>query len=308
MTTLSSSPRVFGVDYNFLSCGEVFTQGLVHAAEALGVHYEHADWADPRLHGKVEAFNPDLIFVVHGRRYHRLFRFPDRRSAVWLLDEPYEVDDTSRWSYLFQHVFVNDPGTVQRHRHASYLPVCYDPIVHYPDTSGDKILGVGFIGGGNGTRERYLSALERAGMLHCLVGGPWKSPVLQRLCSALTIPASETAVMYRLMRIVVNVFRERHHYNRQQIQATSMNPRIYEALACGALVISEWRQEIAALVPDLPTFRSEEECIEKVSYYLNHPVDADRVQRQCAARLQDHTYAHRLQTVLQTCGLMEAAA
>ena len=31
----SDRPRVFGVDYQFLSCGDVFTRGLAHAAAGL---------------------------------------------------------------------------------------------------------------------------------------------------------------------------------------------------------------------------------------------------------------------------------
>ena len=66
-------------------------------------------------------------------------------------------------------------------------------------------------------------------------------------------------------------FREQHHFNREGIEATAMNPRIYEALACGALVISEWRSEIAERVPELPTFKTAEECVELVGSYLRDP-------------------------------------
>ena len=40
-----------------------------------------------------------------------------------------------------------------------------------------------------------------------------------------------------------------------------MNPRIYEALACGALVISEARPEIGQLMPELPVFDTSEELV-----------------------------------------------
>ena len=75
------------------------------------------------------------------------------------------------------------------------------------------------------------------------------------------MPATETADWYRATRIVVNVFRSEHHYNRDKIQATSLNPRVYEELACGALVVSEWRPEVDSLIPELPTFKTPEECV-----------------------------------------------
>jgi spore maturation protein CgeB len=103
---------------------------------------------------------------------------------------------------------------------------------------------------------------------------------------------------YQQTRIVLNVFREVHHYNAQKVPATSLNPRVYEALACGALVVSEWRHEVDEVVPEMPTFRTVEECVALVSELLADPERAESIRVQCAARLAGHTYANRLQTVL----------
>lgn len=296
--------RVFGVDYQFLSCGSVFTDGLAHAAEDLGISYAHAGWDDANLAQQIAAFGPDLMFVVHGRRfvqrYHnlRVFGVP---MAVWLLDEPYEVDDTSAWSMRFDHVFVSDPASIARHENASYLPVCYDPHVH---RSADvaRRRRVGFIGGGNGTRDRYLGALARAGVLDYVVGGDWADHDVQRLCLGRNIPPALTAALYQQTQIVLNVFRETHHFNRDSLPATSLNPRVYEALACGALVVSEWRPEIDVLGLPLPTFTSEHECVEVIAGLLADPGSAESIRTTCAAMLAPHTYVQRLQTVLQTVG------
>ena len=99
---------------------------------------------------------------------------------------------------------------------------------------------------------------------------------------------------------MLNVFRETHHFNRDGIQATSMNPRIYEALACGALVVSEARPEIAERVPELPTFTTPAECVDIVRGLLRDPASANEIQLACASRLAAGTYAERLRTVLQT--------
>jgi hypothetical protein len=319
------TPRVFGVDYQFLSCGDVFTQGLAHAAADLGIAYAHAGWDAPDLQVQIAAFAPDLLFVVHGRKFAA--RFPNLKgfgvpTALWSLDDPYEVDDVSQWSPRFDHVFVNDPATLARHPAASsFLPVCYDPHVHCPNADRPASLGtdaapasegpgrsrsVGFIGGANSNRDRVLGALARAGLLSYVVGGAWADPDVNRLCLSPNINPGATAALYRETRIVVNIFREVHHFNRQQIPATTLNPRVYEATACGALVVSEWRPEVDELVPELPTFRTEAECVELVAYLLAHPVDAEDIRIRCAARLADSTYAARLETVLRTCGLREA--
>jgi hypothetical protein len=293
--------RVFGVDYQFLSCGDVFTNGLAAAARDLNIVYEHTSWDAPNLDRQISMFKPDLLFVVHGRRFSQ--RWGGARAgcatAVWLLDEPYEVDDTATFSRHFDHVFVNDQATLHRHGNASYLPVCYDPHLHVHST-GYPANRVGFVGGANSRRERVLSALAEAKLLSYVVGGYWSDPAVNALTISDNVPPAVTAALYGGTRIVVNVFREQHHYNAAGVQATAMNPRIYEALACGALVVSEWREEIARRIPSLPMFRSDAECVEIVRALLAEPDAAELVRARCADQLKDDTYAQRLSTVLKT--------
>jgi spore maturation protein CgeB len=301
--------RVFGVDYQFWSAGDVFTQGLAHAAETLGVPYVHTLWSDPQLPAKVHAFAPDLLLVVHGRdfvqRWHDTFK--PLRSAVWLTDDPYEVDDTASWTSHFDQVFTNDASSLGRHPHASYLPACADPVLHYA-TGEPPIFRVGFIGGPSPLRERYLTALAEVGLLDYVVGGPWRTARLQRLGRARVITPRETAALYRQTAIVLNIFRERHHYNRDGLPATAINPRIYEAVACGALVLSDPRPEIARLVPSLPTFGSAAECVTAVADFLAHPGVLQARARGCRAELAGSTYAARLQTVLAALGQLQEVA
>lgn len=294
--------RIFGVDYQFLSCGSVFTDGLVHAAADLGVAYAHARWDEPNILHQIAEFNPDLLFVVHGRHFAQRFRdltVFGCETAVWLLDEPYEVDDTSSWSSKFDRVFVCDPSTLGHHARATYLPACYDPHVHRPGQL-PRIRNVGFVGGGNSTRERYLSALARAGVLDYVVGGDWSDDAIGAICLSRNIRPAATAELYGTTKIILNVFRETHHFNRHGVAATAMNPRVYEATACGALVVSEPRYEMELVVPELPTFRTEAECVAIVHDLLAAPDAAEAVRAVCAERLAPHTYAARLKTVLST--------
>jgi len=311
----SSAPRprrVFVVNYRFLTCGEVFADGLRHAAQALCVAHADADWDDPRLPEKVAAFQPDLLLVVHGRRFVQRWgeRFGKAQgapwhSAVWLVDEPYEVDDTASWSHHFDTVFVNDPVTLHRHQGASEaapsahaLPMAFDP-VHCHDVPGPRRHRVGFIGGSNPTRERMLLRLADAGLLSYVVGGPWRSPVLQRLCLARHVPHAQTAALYQQTDIVINVFRDQHHFNAQGLAGQSLNPRVVEALACGALVVSEPRSELLQHFPELPVFDGDEALVDTVQRLLTDRSKHDRVLAACRTRLQQHRYQDRLQEALR---------
>jgi hypothetical protein len=293
--------RIFGVDYQFLSCGDVFTKGLESAAVDVGIEYAHAAWDAPFLEQAIRSYAPDLVFVVHGRRFSQ--RFPNARcfgarTAVWLLDEPYEVDDTASFSKQFDHVFVCDQSTLRRHERSSYLPVCYDPHRHVAK-DGEKRGRVGFIGGANSKREKTLAALARAQLLDYVVGGFWSDDAINARCITANCSPDVTADLYAQTRIIVNVFREQHHFNAQGIGATAMNPRIYEALACGALVVSEWREEIARRIPHLPVFRSDAECVDITRALLSEPKAFEFVRKTSADQLVNETYAARLATVVE---------
>jgi spore maturation protein CgeB len=290
--------KIFFVNYKFLSCGDVFRTGLNHAAADLGITSAEAYWDDPRLPDKVRQFNPDLIFVVHGRKFAGKWgrRFKNYNTAVWLLDEPYEVDDTSRFSSNFNTVFVNDPKTIHRHQNAHYLPVGFDPQI-YHSVNGAKKYDVGFIGGYNSVRQRFLEILLERGLLTYVIGGPWRGK-LQRICLSKNIPARQTAEYYQQTKIIVNVFREVHHFNKQKIPAHSLNPRIYEALACGAVVVSEDRPEIKEKFPELPVFKSNQELIIQIQNLLQDNDHYKRILTICQQCFAKHTITERLKSVL----------
>jgi hypothetical protein len=297
-----SRRRVFFVHYHFLSCGDVFRTGLMHAAADLKLSVDEACCDDPGLAEKVQRFKPDLLFVVHGRRFSARWgdlakQYP---SAVWLLDEPYEVDDTSRFSGAFQWVFINDPSTLHRHANAHYLPVCFDPHVHF-DPQGPRPFDVGFVGGGNPRREQWLNLLAEKGLLTYVVGGPWHTPALNRLCRSPNLPAHETAKLYRQTKIVINIFRQQHHYNRENLPATALNPRVYESLGCGAWALSERRPEVQQLFPDLPVFEEAHDLVIQVKRLLQDDGEYIQLKRKCQERLHEHSYASRLTAIMNTC-------
>lgn len=292
--------KVFFVFYRFKFCGDVFSRGLERAAADLGLCWSSASCTDSRLLEKVSRFEPDLLFVVHGRTFRRRWgsRFEAFNSAVWLVDEPYEVDDTEGTSRLFRTVFVNDPSTLDRHSNSHYLPVAYDPHLHRSQ-GDDRTFDIGFIGGYSPRREQMLTALASENLLSYVVGGRWKSRRLQQLRLERIVPPTQTAALYGRTKVVINVFRDNHSYNRRRIEARSLNPRVFEALACGAVVLSQNRPELGEMFPALPAFEDPKELVAEARALLDDESRRRMILEDCRERLAAHTYGDRLRRVLE---------
>jgi len=84
------------------------------------------------------------------------------------------------------------------------------------------------------------------------------------------------------------------------------NMRLYEATGVGSCLLTDWRPNLPELfAPDTEviTYRTAEECVEKVNYLLAHEQERQSISRAGQRRtLRDHTYEHRayeLTTILQ---------
>lgn len=80
------------------------------------------------------------------------------------------------------------------------------------------------------------------------------------------------------------------------------NQRLFEATGVGTLLITDWKEDLhEALEPgvEVVTYRSPDECVEKVNYYLEH--EAERLKIAAAGQtrtLREHTYRTRMEDLL----------
>ena len=77
--------------------------------------------------------------------------------------------------------------------------------------------------------------------------------------------------------------------------------RIYDATACGTLVITDYMPEIEEIYGDsVPMWKTEEELVELVNYYLMHPKERqEKAQRAQAITLQNFTAKHITRQIRQ---------
>jgi hypothetical protein len=80
------------------------------------------------------------------------------------------------------------------------------------------------------------------------------------------------------------------------------NLRLYETTGVGVLLITDEKQNISELFApgeEIVTYRDDDELVEKVRYYLEHPGERERIARAGQERtLRDHTYLDRMKELL----------
>ncbi len=88
-----------------------------------------------------------------------------------------------------------------------------------------------------------------------------------------------------------------------------LNMRIFEAMAVGRMLLTDRRAVRNGLLDlfeegkELVTYTNEDDLLEKAAYYLAHDEERERIAAAGrAAVLQHHTYAHRIDRILEVVG------
>ncbi len=87
-------------------------------------------------------------------------------------------------------------------------------------------------------------------------------------------------------------------------QSDIVTMRVFDVLACGGFVLTEWNEALAALFDvgrEIETYRTVDEMLAKVDHYAAHPGEARAIAERGRARvLRDHTIRARVQYMLRT--------
>jgi len=259
---------------------------------------------------------PRLFFVIHGGNTAPEFvmRYRDCGipTAVYLLDEPYEVDRSTLWARLYDWVFSVDRATVpihSQHSHSDYLPLGFDEDIFHPD--GPRIESdILVLGSCYSVRANLLSPLiKKWGHSVTWVGPRWKQFCPQGTHIDEYISPEQCAQFYRGANIVLNIHRDSYwsHFgdlNRHKIVATHLNPRFWEAAACRSCQLTTPRDDLQVYAPETHTFSTAEE--------LNHQLElfsGDKNARKQNAsyifnQVSTGSYLHRSRHVAQVVGLL----
>ena len=237
-------------------------------------------------------------------------------TVCWFVDAVKESEDREYLPY-YDRVFVfekRDVVCLRNHHNieAMYCPVGYNSAYEYTEKQQGKDIDIVFVGSPFKNRLRILEEFcMHATLNHWKVAiyGPfyekkyfWKSCLFQRQYPHIMkylyngrIAPECTASLYARSKICLNIHLPAHK---------GVNPRTFEIMATGSFQIIDEREDYAGLVPeqDLAVFHSTEDLIEKISYYLAHEEERERIAAHGhAAVLGRYSMEASLNRILNDC-------
>ena len=121
------------------------------------------------------------------------------------------------------------------------------------------------------------------------------------------ISDEELIALYSRSHISLGFLEVYEQHDASRAVSQHLHLREFEAPMCGALYCTGYMEELAEMFePDreILTYRNQHELLDKVRYYLAHPVAAEQIRRAGRERaLNKHTYHHRFKTLFRQIGL-----
>ena len=272
---------------------------------------------------------PDLILVIHGTfTPPALIRYAGAhgiKTVLWLVEDPYEIDDHHKIIEAYDYVFTNEKQAVAAYHPASprvvsYLPWCCNPCIHkdseVPSTYHSDLC---FVGMGFPHRVRILNAIAPAIKdLNVKLIGDWETwgslhPALKDCVLPVVDDFLEVIKYYNGAKINLNIHRDPADPpsgNRKQVGATSPNDRVFALAGCGAFqLVDDTRPDVADCFQvgrEIITFTDPEDLAEKIHEYLGNDRLRRSIGRAAAKRARrEHTYKHRLAHILRVAGVQK---
>lgn len=279
-----------------------------------------------------EQLKPDFIFTLNGDlispQVLAILKKLGHKIVTWQVDDPYIVDAVTPLAKYFDYMFTVDTSTLEIYKkdcpRVYYLPLACNPKLHRKiEVEGKYLSDFCFIGTPfkNSTRLKILESLvETFGESYrLLVGGSfvikevWENfKYFERLRNNIIgeiVNREETVKYYNGAKINLNLHRGSLgsvlDKNENQIIARSPCERTFVLAGCGAFQLMDNTR------PDLPLsfkvdkeivmFSDIEELKQKAEYYLNHPLEREKIGSAAQARAYaEHTYSLRVKKILET--------
>lgn len=238
-------------------------------------------------------------------------------SVAWVTEDPYEQGTNKQNLDLFDLVFTNDRGSVDEYgKKGRHLPFAADQGMHFhaiPDASGENhyLYDLFFAGTAWPNRVQFLkelqSEIDGINLKLALPHNPYLPEFdldLPPSAYQWRTPNSEFARFANRSRSVLTLHRVFSSSEDKAIALTP-GPRLFEVALAGGVQFIDMSIEQVEVEryfregTEFVGFRTADECIEKLRYYLQNEEERLRIARAAQQRARsEHLYLHRVESLL----------
>jgi spore maturation protein CgeB len=280
--------------------------------EKLKSRADPAEAVEKRMLRAVEDARPDFFLTLYGANISGgvLAQLRERGvpTANWWLNDPFQFERATKILPAYDFAFSNARGSVEGYaargiRNVHFLPTACEPSVHRPLPARAMACDVSFAGDWSAMREEIAGKLVAAGV-DLRIFGPWRrklatdSPLRPRLEHGFFTP-QRMAEIFAACKATLNIHTWRGKFD------YGLNPRVFEAAACGTPQLVDWKRELDELFDEseraaMLVYRTDEELIDKARQL---PTDLrDKAVAASASIRERHSYLARMRELLRICG------
>ncbi|WP_068500444.1 CgeB family protein [Paenibacillus kribbensis] len=240
-------------------------------------------------------------------------------TAIWLTDDPYYTDTTTKIVPHYDHVFTLEMNCLELYRQLGcssvhYLPFGAFPTHYFPLSSPVSARHeIGFTGSAYWNRIYFFNPImPQLAARNIKINGIWwdRLPDYQSYGDKIEVgrwmSPNETNDLYNGSKIMINLHRSHQddsvNNNALKLPAASPNLRTFEICACGTLQLTDTRDDLARFYKpgeEIETYSSQQELLEKIEFYLSHEKERREIALRALERtLREHTYGHRIDRLL----------
>ena len=272
-----------------------------------------AELAAPRLLAAIERARPDFFVTLFGVNVApsvlAQLRSRGVPSANWWLNDPFQFERATGILPAYDFAFTNARDSVAAYaargiRNVHFLPTACEPSVHQPLPPRAPTCDVSFAGDWSAMREEMIGRLVASGV-DLRIFGPWRrklaadSPLRPHLEHGFFTPG-RMAEIFAACKATLNIHTWRGRFD------YGINPRVFEAAACGTSQLVDWKRELDDLFDKreraaMLVYRSDEELLRQCRRPDLGELRAMAVAASASIR-ERHSYLARMRELLRICG------
>jgi spore maturation protein CgeB len=296
---LGHATRIFAIN------GDTWNSRL--RAKWQGRNAASADWMLARFARTLADFRPDLVIVagVFGvpLDYYQMLRgLPERPWIAGMVGDRFAADSRERANhcdrlYFTDTRFFHDAEQAGFTVSSRYLPLAVDPELFHPGNLARRAELL-FVASRTEFREEVVRGLTEPARV---IGTDW-SGLANEGCHRVSNRKIGRRALIRLYQSHQAVLNVRNEANVEH----GLNQRSFEPLACGAVVLNDDLADLPLCFEpgrEILVYRDTEELNALVIRLRREPEFAMKIAEAGRQRvLAEHTYAHRVKTILGDSG------